>query len=223
MSLSKKQIKSVSRDKLFFGQYNYSLCIRLEEAPMLNSRTHQELDDRIRWRAESIYRSRMLPEFVKKNLHTALTLINQHRDCVKITTSWNVMYVYASDLNILDQFSKLPGASVQYAQQAVVDRPLDVVLLKDPKWKYRSYLREGFLNDSEPEILKKFLDSRKDQFGITKWFDTKLGPTAPANGFRYGVWLNRQNFIDHDDPKDLLMLALAIPGIVRKTVPIQAK
>jgi hypothetical protein len=90
------------------------------------------------------------------------------------------------------------------------------VLKTDPKFCLRSYFREKVLDKTESERLFAFVKSREDIFGVTAGFKSSV------NRFRVH-YLQRHQFIDHNDMKDITMLSLVVPGIIRKTVPIQAK
>jgi hypothetical protein len=64
--------------------------------------------------------------------------------------------------------------------------------------------------------LINFLDSRTDCFGFT----TTLRQHLTRNRYH---WVQRHHFVEHNDPKDITMLSLVVPGLIRKTVSVQAK
>ena len=125
----------------------------------------------------------------------------------------STVYVYSNDTHHLSRLSELEYISCQKGTQATVDQPRDRVLLANPQHRYRTYFRERNL-DTEP--LRKFLLTRKDCFAYTPGFNLRLISS-------YKFFVQRHCFVDHDNASDALMLNLVCPGIVRETLPIQAK
>ena len=214
-------LSTASRDRLFYDQYKYGICIGIEEAGCLRARSSDELLKTISYR--NITRSRwgythkqVIEGVTVENLVAAWNELDRCRDRLKIVISYDTMYIYSNDLQTLEHLAKLPYVMLHSAVQAKLDRPRDVVLKTDPKFRLRSYFKDKILSNTECERLLSFFESRKDIFGITRGFKSSLQ--------RYHApYLQRHQFVEHDDPKDITMLSLVVPGIIRKTVPIQAK
>lgn len=129
----------------------------------------------------------------------------------KVIFYQGTVYVYSNQLEQLEDL-------VTYGpiKQAEVSMPKDVILLKNPTWHFRTYFNELRLDSSQSKTIRDFLRNRKDAFGRSRFFDYKLDTAM----FFY---IMNYNFVDHDNIQDALMLNLVCPGIVRKTLPIQAK
>ena len=126
------------------------------------------------------------------------------------------MYIYSNDTAILEKLANLPYVTFNSAVRSVIDRPRDVILISNPKFKYRSYFREKVLDENQRDQLLNFFESRKEVYKVTNTLRNTLN--------RYRVhWLPRHLFVDHNDPKDVTMFSLVCPGLIRKTVPIMAK
>ena len=125
----------------------------------------------------------------------------------------NTVYVYSNDTQRLAGLNQVEYVSHQKGTQATVDQPQDRILLANPQHQYRTYFRDRY-QGAEP--LRKFLLTRKDCFSYTTGFRLRL--SGPHN-----FVVQRHCFVDHDNAGDALMLNLVCPGIVRKTLPIQAK
>ena len=208
-----------SRDRLFYDHYEYGICISLEEAGCLRAKTSQALLKEIQHR--NLVRSRYggRGEINTQQIENLLAMhgeLEPVRDRIKMVVSYGIMYIYSNEIPVLQKLADLPYVNFCSAVQAVVDRPRDVVVIFNPRFKYRSYFKEKVLEEHERDRLLNFLESRKDIFRITKTLKNTLS--------RYKIhWLPRHLFVEHNDPKDITMLSLVMPGIIRKTLTVQAK
>ena len=224
MALSKSvmlmlKFDPVSRDRRFYDQYEYGICVALEEAGCLRTRTLEGVLEAIRHRnyARSRYGVKeQITKEQKENIMAMFSELEPVRDQLKIVISFGIMYIYGNDASVLKKLADLPYVNFCSAVQAVVDRPRDVILKTNPKFKYRSYFKEKVLEEHERDRLMNFLESRRDVFGFTNTLKQTLN--------RYRVhWLPRHLYIEHNDPKDITMFSLVMPGLIRKTVSVQAK
>lgn len=152
-----------------------------------------------------------IDEHSERELFKLLDKILQLDKPNKVIFYQGTVYVYSNQLEQLEDL-------ITYGEikQAELSLPKDVILLKNPKWHYRTYFNELRLDSSQRKTIRNFLRDRKDAFGRSRFFDYKLDTAM----FFY---ITNYNFVDHDNIQDALMLNLVCPGIVRKTLPIQAK
>jgi len=209
----------VSRDRHFYDQYEYGICVSLLEAGVLRAKTQSELVRAIGYRNQARYswsQKEQIAGTVLENLLAAFEEINRVRDQIKLVVSYGIMYIYSNDISVLQRFADLPYVKFCNAVQSVVDRPRDVVLISNPKFRYRSYFKERYIEQEDRDRLLNFLDLRKDTFKITHTLRAHL----KRNQWH---WVQRHHFVDHNDAKDITMLSLVVPGLIRKTLPVQAK
>lgn len=211
----------VSRDRMFYDQYEYGICVSLPEAGCLRAKSHKELDHLIEYRnrARAQWSGGLRQEIRKEtrdNLFTVFDELEPIRDKIKLVISYDIMYIYSNDILTLQHFADLGQVAFNNAVQSVVDKPRDVVLITNPKFKYRSYFKDKLLEKTECERLINFIESRKDIYRVTRTLKASLG--------RYKThYLQRHLFVEHNDPKDITMLSLVVPGLIRKTLSVQAK
>lgn len=211
----------VSRDRLFYDQCEYGICVSLAESSVLRAKTQNELVRAIGYRNQtrnsySWSQKDQIQGEVLENLLAMFNELDQVRDRIKLIVGYNIMYIYSNDMDVLQKLSGLQYVNFCSAVRAVLDRPRDVILKTNPKFKYRSYFKEKVLEEYERDRLVNFLESRQDIFGFTKTLKNSLN--------RYRVHLlQRHLYIEHNDPKDITMLSLVMPGIIRKTFTVQAK
>lgn len=213
-----QKIKLDSRDRLYYNQYKYCMKFTLRGAG--HSRTHDA--DSIRASIEHLNAS---PHFrtirvsdseleyllaVNQELNTAT---EQHRRI----TCYDSMQIYTNDTALLERVRLLNPLTDAKYQQAVVDRPLDVLIRKQSKYQYRTYFKSMNVDKETSVRVKKFLLDRTDCFKITPGLKYYL--TRDANR----MYLRDYFFVDHNSPADVTMLGLVCPGIVRKTMSIQTK
>ena len=209
----------VSRDRLFYDRYEYGICVAMPEAGVLRAKTQTELVKAIGYRNQARFnwsQKEQIAGNVLQNLLLAFDEIDRVRDQIKLVISYNIMYIYSNDVGVLQHLSALPYVNFCNAVQSVIDRPRDVILKTNPRFGYRSYFRERMLEEHDRDNLINFLDSRTDSFGFT----ATLRHHLTRNRYH---WVQRHHFVEHNDPKDITMLSLVVPGLIRKTVPVQAK
>lgn len=192
----------------------------MREAGCLRASSLEQMHEVIEYRNHNrrIYsgiREQISPDNVI-NLRDMWHRLQSVRDQIKLVVSFDCVYVYSNDPGLLTQLASAEYTDSRYGQQALVTLPRDVVCIKNPKFKYRSYFRDKTLTQEQFDQLKSFLASRKDCYGITKSLQGNL---------KYARWpfLQRHWFVEHNDPKDITMLSLVCPGVIRKTLPVQAK
>jgi hypothetical protein len=209
----------VSRDRMFYDQYEYGICISLEEAGCLRAKTAEELISAVQARNYARHRYGVKEQISNEqvaDLTAMFGALEPFRDQLKLVISFNIMYIYSNNIPALQRLAGLQYVNFCNAVQAVVDRPRDVILKTNPKFKYRSYFKEKVLEEHERDRLMNFLESRRDVFGFTSTLKSTLN--------RYRVhWLPRHLYIEHNDPKDITMFSLVCPGLIRKTFAVQAK
>ena len=131
--------------------------------------------------------------------------------------------VYTSDPALRDQMVNhgLTLGSV-YVSHANVIYPPDTVVLKNPRYKYRTYLRSREVSDQNIEILKNWLLAQQEEIsaspGIKSFIHSRKSRWYSPNN-----WTADYFFFDHNDPKYVTMLRMVLPVAIRKTVPIIAK
>jgi hypothetical protein len=102
----------------------------------------------------------------------------------------------------------------------MITRPAGVIQLQESKYGYRTYLRERKYSLDQRNMLANFLNSRRDTLRVSPALDNWV------NGKFIGYIRNHSYsrsyyFVDHDHPNEGTMLSLVLPGIVRKTMPIE--
>jgi hypothetical protein len=88
------------------------------------------------------------------------------------------------------------------------------VVLKESNYQWRTYFRERSWRNDQIKTLGKFLLARPEQFSVTPNWSRRL---------KNGSYLSRGFFVDHHDEQDALLINMALPGAVRKTMPIVEK
>ena len=223
-------------DRLYFDQYEYCLKLRMMHFSCLRDmhKTTKEqyevadsaitrLENRNRWNVGtsswlSAFSSPSNTSSVKMmsdNLLDILDFLWAFRSDIKIMFSGDWGYIYSNSKLLLQQIASKHYITAYYIKQAVVTRDKNTISLKDPKNRFRSFLRDRQLDDVQKTQLLTYL-SRLD--------DVR---TSPALNYflKYSssTWTRRYFFFDHNDANIELMLRLILPEIIRQTQPIVAK
>ena len=205
------------RQRLYYRKYQYAVNLWYPGFKIMNN-----LDlDRIgsEWyRTVSFYNFHTCRlEEVLKTASRLLDIENSKDFEFKVSNSWNNRFYYFNNPSYIDRFTKVPHAEVIDCREAEVCLPDGVVLLKNPKYRYRTYFRERKItSDRSQEFLKK-LNAYGDYFYMNPSTKQRL----TQNSFRYPF--SRNSFIDYSNSQDRLLLEMLLPGYFGSTMPIQAK
>jgi len=214
------EIRQEPRDRLFFDQYQYRMQFRLRFAWCMRSLDHGDLDRRLtnyhgRYRAgaNALYPS---DRETHADLHHMCDLLRALPVSCKIMIQYDQVFLYTNVLGTLTHMGRVDYIDQAKIGEALVVYPKDTVMLQNPVHQYRTFLKNRWWDLDTSARVKKFLLGRQDLFRIPAGFCEKLE--------RPGRLATRDHhFVDHNDPDLLLMLSLVCPGIINKTLPIQAK
>ena len=237
MTNSNLKFKTVVKDRLFYNRFEYGISFALDEASALRDLNHKEIDATIErrreWRSIAMQRWKTTGKLLGKhqnilgrrrkditeetveNLHAITELLLNVTTEIKLVVSANQGHVYTNDLWLIDQLSKFKFLGEQQYTRAHVNRPKNTITLKNPKHKFRSYFKITKLTNDQKMHLAGFLLNQTT---------VRLSPALDE--WLVGPFNRTQEyfFIDHNETAWLTMLALVLPGIIRKTQQIiQAK
>lgn len=206
-----------SRDRLYYNQYKY--CMKFTVRGAGHSRT-RDVDDII----ASIQHLNASPHFKTMRVSDSelayLLAVNQELNTAaephRRITCYDSMQIYTNDTALLERVRLLNTETDARYHEAIVDRPLNVLIRKQSKCLYRTYFKSTRVTQEASVRVKKFLLDRTDCFKFTPGFRYYLARDAK-------IYFRDYFFVDHDSLADITMLSLVCPGIVRKTVPIQTK
>jgi hypothetical protein len=163
----------------------------------------------ITWSSEK--QSYITDEHVQ-HLHTLCTFLSQATESFKLVVSGERAWIYANNLEFLKSVSQQPGVSRPRYSRATIDRPVDTIVLKNPRHAQRSYFREQAVGPVQKEQLIAFFNNHRD--------NVRLSPSL----VKWLQWPTRRIysyfFVDYDHHSWPLMISLVHPGLIRKTVQL---
>ena len=223
MTNRRLNIKTVSKDRLFFDQYEYCFNFKLEEMSALRELDHayidRELDYRSNWRSRNPnfggswrgHRGEITAEN-RTNCHTLCDYLLAKQDYkLVIYNDWG--YVYSSDLTMLRDMEQLEYLTPASLKQVRLDIPRDSILIKSSEHEWRSYFFAGRMTAEQKESLRNFLDNQSD---------IRIGPGLKRflSGRQAHHYINDNAFIDHNGQGIIMMLGLILPRAIRKTLKL---
>jgi hypothetical protein len=229
--LSNQQFSLVKKDRLFYDQYEYCIGFYLHEASCLRVLDHDYINDMItrrqqwreiaqqRWNQGSRQfanilgrRHREITEKTVEDLHAVAELLLTAPEEFKLVVSVNQAYVYTNDSILINRLDRMPCLELKTYSQAVISRPKNTVVLKNPKHQFRSYFKTMNLTTQQKDHLESFLINQADHVRVSsalqKWIDCPF--TRIQDYF----------FVDYNTQTWLTLLNLVQPGIIRKTMHI---
>jgi hypothetical protein len=208
------KFKTVERNQLFFGQYHYCISFYLQHANVLRTL------DPIKILKSIQYRNAWAPSVVLKKIseqsqHDLIEVCDYllaRPNPFKRTVSTHSMYIYTNDPSDFKNLNGVGGLVVTNRTQVRVSLQPDAVTLKNTRHSYRTFFRERWLKDHELKNIREYFQARPDQFRLSPGFEMLV------NGRR--MWMMGNYFVDHNEPQADFLINMAVPGIVKKTLPI---
>jgi hypothetical protein len=215
-------IKTESRDRLYFDQWQYAFVFFVREAHMLRCRDVDQMRKQATMRQSWAHLRDQYAGNTVSNLVAVLTHINSIAEPFKLILSGNWITIYTNHANLADNFLAncdfvLPAQT--RLKQAVVDRPRDTVLLLEPTYKLRSYFKSQQFPGSKIPALREFFAAQGNAIQPSPAMKRFLQETWRGN-MNHNHWLPDHYYVDYDNPVYATMLALIMPRPFRKTMTI---
>ena len=215
------------RSSLYYDQYKWCITINISEANCLRYLDLVQFERAIRnakhWSEQDRFGANFQTWGPTKEsaLRETRNLLLAETEQFKTVVSFNTVSVYTNHPDLADRLINLDndGVRLRLVRQAVITKPAGVVQLRESQYAYRTYFRERKYGLEQLTMLANFLNSRK---GTLRPCDSLIKWLKGGSGFGYHSNYSRAHyFVDHDHPNEGTMLSLVMPGIVRKTMPIE--
>jgi hypothetical protein len=153
---------------------------------------------------------------VEQNLYDFANILRNSGVDLKLVVSSNCGWVYTNSVELINKLKPMRMLTGKKYTEAVIDRPKNTILLKNPRHQFRSYFKITKITSQQKHTLINFLTNQQSSIRISP----ALGEWIPSRFHRTQDYF----FVDHDEMSWLTMLALVHPGLIRKTQQIiQAK
>ena len=226
------KIEKDHRSTLYYNQYEYAISLNLYSASCLRNLNDLQFERAIRtaksWDSQDRGVTRGSNPWTGTARESALREV---RDVLlaeskpfKPVISYNIITVYTNNVGLAKKIRQVQlnnlGVAMHLVRQAVLSKPAGVIQLKESRHGYRTYFRERKYSVDQKTLLLNFLNSRQGTLRASNSLMTWL--EAGGNPWYYYTEYSRSYyFVDHDHPNEGTMLSLVMPGIVRKTMPIE--
>ena len=220
------KIELDNRSSLYYNQYEWCITINISEASCLRYLEPGRFEAAIRnarhWAENDRWTDRAWSITKETALRETREVLLAETAPFKTVVSFNTVSIYTNHRGLADRLVNLDndGVRVRLVRQAVLTRPVNVVQLQESKYAYRTYFKERKYTQEQRLMLANFLNSRKDTLhpcgALMSWL------TGQFPGYVLNLNYSRSHyFVDHDHPNEGTMISLVMPGIVRKTLPIE--
>ena len=213
------------RSSLYYDQYEWCITINISEAPCLRYLGSAQFESAIRnakhWAENDRWTDRTWNMTKETALRETRDVLLAETMPFKTVVSFNTVSIYTNRRRLADRLADLgnDGIHRRLVREAVISKPAGVIQLQESRYAYRTYFRERKYTRDQRDMLKNFLDSRRDTLrvspALSDWVTGNVGYILNLNYSRSHF------FVDHDHPNEGTMLSLVMPGIVRKTMPIE--
>jgi hypothetical protein len=201
------------RSRLYYDQWKYVVHFRMESFFKARKLDHGHLGHY----KTPLWQSRDggNHDVILRNLHAWISFMQAAPVPFKQVCSYHWGYVYTNDKQFVDDICHLPYLQHVKVKEACVCQPPDVILLSNPQHRLRTYMRDLTPNPSSIPALCDYVFSQPWRVG--PGFRNMLNPDLKYH------YIRRYHFVDHDDTRETMFLNIIVPGIVGRTLPIQAK
>ena len=215
-----------NRSSLYYAQYEWCITINISEASCLRYLQPGRFEAAIRnakhWAENDKWTDRAWSITKETALCETREILLAETAPFRTVVSFNTVSVYTNHRGLSDRLVMLgnDGVRVRLVRQAVISRLANVVQLRESKYAYRTYFKERKYTREQRLMLANFLNARKDTLhpcgALMSWL------TGQFPGYVLNLNYSRSHyFVDHDHSNEGTMLSLVMPGIVRKTMPIE--
>ena len=206
---------TVARSSLYFHAWRYVVLFHLPEASFLRELRHEKIDQTIRYRNEWISRrggARTITPTEQQILHDACDYLLTRSNPYKKVVCGNGIWLYTNNPEDFEDIAIIPTGQVLYINQAEVTITPNAITLKHPQHAFRTYFRDRWLTNDELTVLRRYFSTRTAMF--------RMGPGFKKLVQGKRMWMAANHFVDHNEPNADFLINMAVPGIVRKTLPI---
>jgi hypothetical protein len=153
-----------------------------------------------------------ITEEVEQNLYDFADILRNSGVDLKLVVSSNCGWVYTNSLELIGRLKPMRMLTGKKYSEAVIDRPKNTILLKNPQHQFRSYFKITKITSDQKDMLINFLNNQRAGIRVSPALETWIT----------GKFHRTQDyfFVDHDEMSWLTMLSLVHPGIIRKTLQI---
>lgn len=229
--LTQYRIQINQRDRLFFDRFEYSFRFKQREVYAIRGlpdtpKLMKFIEHRRAWMRSVTYQRNQADEhFTLESIEGLIAtkdLLSNHSTEFKMTVSGDWAIIYTNDLNLVDRISRLPQVWCdRTVVKAEVCRLRDTVVIREPKYRYRTYFRERKMR---PEVKTQLLDWIGSQHyqdvdnvrasgALKSWLKNEYSSWRKD-------WCMRHYYIEHNDTRYETMIGMVAPGFVRKTVRV---
>ncbi len=212
------KFRSVERNQLYYSQYQYCISFFLKNVSVLRDLDVSRLARTIRYRNEWANSIRLGPKITEeegRKFQRLCDYLLARTHPFKRTTTTHAMYIYTNNPEDFENLHEVCDLVVTGRLRVNQCLQPNAVTLKNPVHQYRTFFKERWLANHELENLRNYFNTRSDQFRFSPGFQLLL------KGRR--LWLMGNYFVDHNEPQADFLINMAVPGIVKKTLPIVAR
>lgn len=207
----------VDRSELYFKHWEYAVRFYLPHASFLRELDHEQINISVAYRNTwKHYRaSPNISESQHEILHKACDFFLGRSVPFKKMVSGHSMWIYTNQPQDFAQLNSIPTGEVRKVSRARITLPSNVIILTNPQHSFRTFFKERWLTTDIVARLRRYFECRPNQFRLSP------GMTKFVSGSR--AWMAANYFVDHDEPNADFLINMAVPGVVRKTLPIVAR
>ena len=214
------EYQPISRSSLFYSKWQWCMVLYVPDGHLLRDLDQKKFENIIQRRAN--WGGHKISDDSTKYLNQVRLFLQAITVPHLRYTTYDHFYIYTNSTTLLDQIEDCMDQiedcklfHVQFRRRAQVDQPQGVLVRQDPQHKTRTFFQDRMITPDQSTQLISFFKSRRDLRVSRSLLSTLNRPQFN--------WVRRYHWFDHDHPGECTFLSMICPGIVRQSMPIQAK
>jgi hypothetical protein len=214
-----------SSNRLYYDLYQWCGRFRVSECSALRQLDHRQIDRTIdlrrRWGMRlinnpvgswlGVWGPVEITDRMIENLHRICDFFLSDDTPRKVRIQEDTLFIYCNDPSLLDRVETLEGCRRLETTQIKLEGRPGTVHLRSSDYSLRTYLRSVKLAEPAATSLRKFLLAQQD---------VRLSPSLTWWCGHPRTIVKAHYFLDHDSASTSHMLDLVVPGLVKRSMPI---
>lgn len=232
-------ILDTNRLSFYFNKFKYKMVISLEGIQYFrNCQSKYEIDDKVysyKTKKNLYYYDDIKMIMDNKNIMSHISKVIEWKQTVdktkmKFIVTDNKISIYSSDHgifeNLLNSVNSIHKLSIFYYVEKMKNYVSGDVYLKNPKHKFRVYLKCSNYKDEQRRKLKEFLKYYKMSLcpSLNRWLN-ETSVYNPPNTFNSYVrsWAWDYYFFEFDDESLITMISLKFDHLIGKVCTVHKR
>jgi hypothetical protein len=228
MSLTNIQVKPDYRDNLYYNKYTYRARLTMDGLRYLYG--CKSFKDYLKKLNRIAYRDSKKQNIANISLDDISNFMDW-RDIAKksnkctIRIEYNTAGIFSNDLDFLKTLESIKNTNIVIDYSEIIEvAPMGTKLFKkEPKYKYRAYLKSKRVKDTFKKELTAFIDRYKGTGTVVIPSKALKDWLADSHSYWYGTYCSSHYYIDYQEESTNSLIALMFGDMVKRRYKLEKR